>query len=36
MQHKYAIDAVDQCLRDLLEVNVNLDLVPAKLTYCLE
>ena len=36
MQHKYAIDAVDQCFRDLLEVSVNLDLVPTKLTYCLE
>ena len=36
MQHKYAIDAVDQYLRDLLEVSVNLDLVPTKLTYCLE
>ena len=32
MQHKYAIDAVDQYLRDLLEVSINLDLVPTKLT----
>ena len=36
MQYKYAVDAINQCLRDLLEVSINLDLVPTKLIYCLE
>jgi len=31
MQYKYAIDAIDQYLRDLLEVSINLDLVAAEL-----
>jgi len=36
MQHKYDIDAVDQCLRDLLEVSHHLHLIAIKLTYHLE
>jgi len=36
MQHKYDIDAVDQCLRDLLEVSDYLYLKAIKLTDCLE
>jgi len=36
MQHKYDIDAVDQCLRDLLEVSNHLHLIALELTYCLE
>jgi len=36
MQHKYDIDAVDQCLRDLLEVNNHLYLIALELTYYLE
>jgi len=36
MQHKYNIDAVDQCLRDLLEVSNHLHLIALELTYYLE
>jgi len=36
MQHKYDIDAVNQCLRDLLEVSDHLHLIALKLTYYLE
>jgi len=36
MQHKYDIDAFDQCLRDLLEVSNHLHLIALKLTYYLE
>ena len=36
MQHKYDIDAVEQCLRDLLEVSNHLHLIALKLTYYLE
>jgi len=36
MQHKYDIDAVDQCLRDLLEVGNHLHLIALELTYYLE
>jgi len=36
MQHKYDIDAVDQCLRDLLEVSDHLHLIALELIYYLE
>jgi len=36
MQHKYDIDAVDQCLRDLLEVSNHLHLIAFELIYYLE
>jgi len=36
MQHKYNIDAVDQCFRDLLEVSIDLHLIAIELTYYLE
>jgi len=36
IQHKYDIDAVDQCLRDLLEVSINLHLIAIELTYYVE
>ena len=36
MQHKYNIDAVDQCLRDLLEVSNYLHLIALELTCYLE
>jgi len=36
MQHKYDIDAVDQCLRDLLEVSNYLHLIALELTFYLE
>ena len=36
MQHKYNIDAVDQCLRNLLEVSNHLHLIALELTYYLE
>jgi len=36
MQHKYDIDAVDQCFRDLLEVSNYLHLIALELTYYLE
>ena len=36
IQHKYDIDAVDQCLRDLPEVNNYLHLIALELTYYLE
>jgi len=36
MQHKYNIDAIDQCLRDLLKVSNYLHLIAFKLTYYLE
>ena len=36
MQYKYDINAVDQCLRDLLEVSINLHLIAIELTYYLE
>jgi len=36
MQHKYDIDAIDQCLRDLLKVSNYLHLIALKLTYYLE
>jgi len=36
MQHKYDIDAVDQCLRDLLEVSNYLHLIALELIYYLE
>ena len=32
MQHKYDIDAVDQCLRDLLKVSNHLHLIALELT----
>jgi len=35
MQYKYDIDAVNQCLRDLLEVNDHLHLIAVELTYYL-
>ena len=36
MQHKYDIDAIDQCLRDLLEVSDHLYLIALKLTSYIE
>ena len=36
MQHKYDIDAVDQCLRDLLKVSNHLHLIALELTYYIE
>ena len=36
MQHKYDIDTVNQCLRDLLEVSNHLHLIALELTYYLE
>jgi len=36
MQYKYDIDAVDQCLRDLLEVSDHLHLIAVELIYYLE
>ena len=36
IQHKYDIDVVDQCLRDLLEVSNYLHLIALELTYYLE
>jgi len=36
MQHKYDINAVDQCLKDLLEVSNYLHLIALELTYYLE
>ena len=36
MQHKYNINAVDQCLRDLLQVSDHLHLIALELTYYLE
>jgi len=36
MQHKYDINTIDQCLRDLLEVSNYLYLIALKLTYYLE
>jgi len=36
MQHKYDIDAVDQCLRDLLEVSNHLHLIALKLISYIE
>jgi len=36
MQYKYNIDAVDQCLRDLLEVSDYLYLIALELIYYLE
>ena len=36
IQHKYDIDAVNQCLRNLLKVNNHLHLIALKLTYYLE
>ena len=36
IQYKYDIDAVDQCLRDLLEVSNHLHLIALELTYYLE
>ena len=36
MQHKYDIDAVDQCIRDLLEVSNHLHLIALELIYYLE
>jgi len=36
VQHKYDINAVDQCLRDLLEVSNHLHLIALELTYYLE
>jgi len=36
MQHKYDIDTVDQCFRDLLEVSNHLHLIALELTYYLE
>ena len=36
MQHKYDINAVDQCLRDLLEVSHHLHLIALELTYYIE
>jgi len=36
MQHKYDINAIDQYLRDLLEVSNHLHLIALELTYYLE
>jgi len=36
MQHKYDVNAVDQCFRDLLEVSNHLYLIALELTYYLE
>jgi len=36
MQHKYDIDAVDQCLRDLLKVSNHLHLITLELTHYIE
>jgi len=36
MQYKYDIDAVNQCLKDLLEVSNHLHLIALELTYYLE
>jgi len=36
IQHKYNINAVDQCLRDLLKVSDHLHLIAVELTYYLE
>jgi len=36
MQHKYDINAIDQCLRDLLKVSNHLHLIALELTYYLE
>ena len=36
IQYKYDIDAVDQCLRDLLEVSNHLHLIALELTYYIE
>jgi len=36
MQCKYGIDAVDQCLRDLLKVSDHLHLIALELIYYLE
>jgi len=36
IQHKYDIDAVDQCLRDLLEVSNHLHLIALELTHYIE
>ena len=36
VQHKYDINAVDQCLRDLLEVSHHLYLIALELTYYIE
>ena len=36
MQYKYDIDAVNQCLRDLLEVSNHLYLIALKLTSYIE
>ena len=36
MQHKYDIDAVDQCFRDLLEVSDYLHLIALELIYYIE
>jgi len=36
MQHKYNIDAVDQYLRDLLEVSNHLHLIAVELIYYLK
>jgi len=36
MQYKYDIDAVDQCLKDLVEVSDHLHLIAVELTYYLE
>ena len=36
IQYKYDIDAVDQCLRDLLEASNHLHLITLELTYYLE
>jgi len=36
IQHKYDIDAVNQCLRGLLEVSDHLHLIALELTYYLE
>ena len=36
IQYKYDIDAIDQCLRDLLEVSNYLHLIALELTYYLE
>jgi len=36
MQHKYDIDAIDQCFRDLFEVSNYLHLIALELTYYIE
>ena len=36
MQYKYDINAVNQCLRDLLEISDHLYLIALELTYYLE